>query len=334
MLVPESFLVIVKCMTFNHHAYIEDAMNGFCMQKTSFPYLCIVMDDCSTDGEQEVIKKYVDEHFNTLSTEETDDYFLNLCQHKTNENCYFAVFYLKYNHYHKKSKVPYYSRWQDNCKYIAYCEGDDYWIDAGKLQMQVHFLEENEEYGMCYTKAKKYVQNNKRFQKRAMGGKIDGFEDLLKNGNRIPTLTVCIRRIIWTNYMEDIKPSTRGWLMGDYPMWLYFANETKMKFFECESGVYRILEISASHNKDKSKIISFMIAYCTIQKFFLNYYNIEYTPIIIDYFFWTCNLDELKKINSSYLPLKYWIKKQSGFNIILWKITQQLFLLNYYYKNA
>ena len=152
MSIPESFLVIVRCITFNHHAYIEDAMNGFCMQKTNFPYLCVILDDCSTDGEQEVIKNYIAEYFNLLSTEETDDYVLNLCQHKTNVNCYFAVFYLKYNHYSiKKSKLPYSSKWQDKCKYIALCEGDDYWIDEKKLQMQVDFLEKNEGYSACYS---------------------------------------------------------------------------------------------------------------------------------------------------------------------------------------
>ena len=157
MSLPESFMVIVKCMTFNHHAYIKDAMDGFCMQMTISPYLCIVMDDCSTDGEQEVIENYVVEHFNLLSTEETDDYVLNLCQHKTNDNCYFAVFYLKYNHYSiKKSKVSYYSEWQNKCKYIAICEGDDYWIDGRKLQMQVDFLGENEKYSMVCCRAKQF----------------------------------------------------------------------------------------------------------------------------------------------------------------------------------
>lgn len=152
MPVPESFFVIVKCMTFNHRAYIGDAMNGFCMQNTNFPYLCIVMDDCSTDGEQEVIKKYIAKHFHSIADEETDDYVLNLCRHKTNDNCYFAVFYLKYNHYligKKHDKISYYSKWQDKCKYIAFCEGDDYWIDPTKLQLQADFMENNKDYVLC-----------------------------------------------------------------------------------------------------------------------------------------------------------------------------------------
>lgn len=156
------YMVCVKCMTFNHHAYIEDAMKGFCMQKTDFPYICIVMDDCSTDGEQEEIKRYYQENFDQCDTEETDDYVLNFGRHKINENCYFAVFYLKYNHYSiKKDKNPYYARWYDNCKYVAFCEGDDYWIDEKKLQMQVKFLETNLTYSACYSNVLVVDEENK-----------------------------------------------------------------------------------------------------------------------------------------------------------------------------
>ena len=103
MSIPTSFLVCVKRMTFNHHAYIEDAMNGFVMQETDFPFVCVIIDDASTDGEPEVIN------------DETDDYVRTLGRHKTNENCYFLVIYLKYNHYSiKKSKMPYYAEYQGN----------------------------------------------------------------------------------------------------------------------------------------------------------------------------------------------------------------------------
>ena len=52
-------MVRVSCMTFTHSRFIVDAMNGFCMQQTMFPYICTIFDDCSTDGEQDVIKQYV-----------------------------------------------------------------------------------------------------------------------------------------------------------------------------------------------------------------------------------------------------------------------------------
>ena len=51
------FLVSVRCMTYNHSAYIENALDGFTMQKTDFPFVCIIMDDASTDGEQEVLRE-------------------------------------------------------------------------------------------------------------------------------------------------------------------------------------------------------------------------------------------------------------------------------------
>ena len=59
----KKYLVRVSCMTYNHAPYIVDAMNGFCMQETDFPFVCTIMDDASTDGEQEVIKKYLTDHF-------------------------------------------------------------------------------------------------------------------------------------------------------------------------------------------------------------------------------------------------------------------------------
>ena len=57
------FLVCARCFTYNHAPYIEDAMNGFCMQQTHFPYVCVIVDDASTDGESEVIKNYLQTHF-------------------------------------------------------------------------------------------------------------------------------------------------------------------------------------------------------------------------------------------------------------------------------
>ena len=91
-------MVHVTCITFNHAPYIVDAMNGFCKQKTTFQYVCTIFDDYSTDGEQEVIRKYLQEHFNledksVVRNEETDDYLLTFARHKTNENCFFAVYY-------------------------------------------------------------------------------------------------------------------------------------------------------------------------------------------------------------------------------------------------
>lgn len=133
-------------------------MNGFTMQQTDFPFVCIIVDDASTDGEQDVIRQYLSNQFNlednnVVRQEETDDYYLTHAQHKTNLNCYFTVFLLKYNHYKKKAKGPYFKEWTENVKYVAMCEGDDYWTDPLKLQKQIDFLGNHTDYSMCFHRA-------------------------------------------------------------------------------------------------------------------------------------------------------------------------------------
>ncbi len=163
------FKVCIHCFTYNHAPFIADALNGFTKQQTTFPFVCVVIDDASTDEEQEVIRKYLEEYFEledktVVRNEETDDYTLTFAQHKTNKNCYFAVFNLKYNHYQKKKpKQPYLSEWEQRAEYIAYCEGDDYWSLSSKLQKQVDFLDKHPDYIMCSHDYIKYFENEKTF---------------------------------------------------------------------------------------------------------------------------------------------------------------------------
>ena len=156
------WMVCVRCFTFNHALYIEDAMNGFTMQQTNFPYVCCIVDDASTDGEQDVIRNYLKINFDLTDksffrNEETDDYELIYARHKTNHNCFFATFFLKYNHYSspekKARKFLYIGEWWDNAKYFALCEGDDYWINSTKIQKQVDFMEVHSDYSMCFHNA-------------------------------------------------------------------------------------------------------------------------------------------------------------------------------------
>ena len=96
--------VCVSCFTYNQSPYILECLNGFTQQETTFPFVCTIVDDASTDGEQDVIKKYLEDNFNlddhsVVRHEETDDYVLTFAQHKSNAYCYFAVLFLKYNHY-------------------------------------------------------------------------------------------------------------------------------------------------------------------------------------------------------------------------------------------
>ena len=151
------FKVCVRCFTFNQSKYIEDAMNGFTMQQTDFPFVCCIVDDASTDGEQNVIKKYMDMHFdysqNSVSFEKETDYADVLyAQHHVNKNCYFVIILLKENHYSQnKTKMQYLKEWRDICEYEAICEGDDYWIESNKLQEQVNYMQNHIDCSLCHT---------------------------------------------------------------------------------------------------------------------------------------------------------------------------------------
>ena len=266
------WMVRVSCMTYNHAPYITDALNGFCMQETTFPYVCVIVDDASTDGEQEVIKQYLQEHFDLedksiVRNEETDDYILTFARHKTNKNCYFAVLYLKYNHYSiKKSKAPYLKEWQDKCKYIAACEGDDYWIHPRKLQMQVDFLEKNDEYGMVYTN---YYE---RIGDTIQNGKfrpVYNIEDCLLKKGYIPTPTTLFRTSIYLQCDFSTK-----FLLGDLPIWAQIMHVSKIERLIDITTVYRILPESASHSRDYEKRQTFIISTWEARKYFADKYGL------------------------------------------------------------
>ena len=252
MIPQPDFLVRVSCMTYNHAPYIVDAMNGFTMQQTDFPYVCTIIDDASADGEQEVIKAYLKVHFdlddNSIAyNEETEDYVLTFARHKSNLNCYFAIIYLKYNHYNiKKSKQPYVSRWS-NTKYVALCEGDDYWTDHKKLQKQVTFLEEHLEYNVCSHNFFKYFEKEDTFSNYSRyscifdKNQLQFYEYSLDNYFKewyIQTLTCVYRN---GGYLNNI-PREKYKHYRDDIFYYYLLKQGKGVLLKDVMGVYRIHE--------------------------------------------------------------------------------------------
>lgn len=150
----DDYLVSVLCMTYNQSAYISDSLNGFAMQQTNFPFVAVIVDDASTDGEQEVIKSYIEEHFDHSEGSgykgwETGDACWIFARHKGNENCHFVAVLLKRNLYKEQEKKEAVIKDWMNAKYIALCEGDDYWTDPLKLQKQVDVMEGDESVSIC-----------------------------------------------------------------------------------------------------------------------------------------------------------------------------------------
>lgn len=244
-------LVSISCITYNHEPYIAQTLDGFLIQKTDFPFEVLIHDDASTDRTADIIREY-------------EAKFPKLIK----------PIYQKENQY-SKGFTSVSATWnfpRAKGKYIALCEGDDYWIDENKLQMQVDFLENNPEYGMCYGRAKQFIQNIQKKSRVLIGKNVKDFEDLLFNGNRVPTLTTVFRKDLLNNYLKEIYPQDKGWLMGDYPMWLYFAHESRIKFIDKVTSVYRVLENSASHSRNIEKSVNFAKSVWEIQNFFSETY--------------------------------------------------------------
>lgn len=140
--------VVVLTITYNHSKYIEDTLKGFAMQQTDFPFLCCVFDDASTDGEQDVLKKWVENHCNPNEIEVYDHPLTIILKapDKVNPNCIYVIHLQKVNTWGKPEKKRLINYWSMFGEYIALCEGDDYWVEPLKLQHQVNFLEKNKDF--------------------------------------------------------------------------------------------------------------------------------------------------------------------------------------------
>lgn len=274
------FKVGCRCITYNHAPYITETMNGFCIQKTDFPFVCMIIDDASNDGEQSIIRKFLKEHFDftpySVSYEKETEYAdIIYARHKANTNCYFVVLFLKENHYSQgKSykKYQYILEWSSLCKYIALCEGDDYWIDASKIQKQADYLDEFADCGMCYTKALKYFQKAEKLGSKPYGGNGEEYVNFLET-NCVPTLTAIIRNNVLNEFYERICPETKKWRMGDLPLWLFISHEYKVKFLDEVTGVYRVNESSASQSTNLQVYLDFMESAYQIRMFFIDYFG-------------------------------------------------------------
>ena len=267
----ESILVAIYCLVYNHESYLRDCFEGFVMQKTNFRFVAVVHDDCSTDNSVAIIREYAEKYPDIIK----------------------PIFEVE-NQYSKQDgsldKILQESIYKINTKYVAFCEGDDYWTDPDKLQKQVDFLEANPQYGMVHTQASVYVQEKNSYGNEIKGRDVSSFEQLLCNCT-IATLTVLIRRELLVQYYDEINPKQYRWLMGDYPLWLYCATKAKIHFIPEITATYRKLANSASHSSDLRKELRFWESSHNIQLYYaakehvpaslLHKINNEYEELII-----------------------------------------------------
>ena len=121
-----TILVSVHCLTYNHEKYIADAIDSFLMQKTNFKFEILIHDDASTDRTADIIREYEKRYPDLIKP-----------------------IYQTENQYSKDMSVNQINMKRATGKYIAICEGDDYWIDPYKLQKQVDYMEKHPECSLC-----------------------------------------------------------------------------------------------------------------------------------------------------------------------------------------
>lgn len=126
----------IICITYNQKDYIKQCLDGFIMQKTNFEFVAYIGDDCSTDGTIEIIQEYEQKYPNIIKG----------IYHNQNVG-------VNQNLLDVMSKC--------NTRYVAICEGDDYWTDPYKLQKQVDYLEEHSEYSACFHPVRIKWENGK-----------------------------------------------------------------------------------------------------------------------------------------------------------------------------
>ncbi len=233
--------VSIATVTYNHEAYLKKTLDSFLAQKTNFQYEIVIGEDCSTDRTRDVFYKY---------------------QNKYPEKIH--VITSEKNVGSQKNAL----RTINACigKYIAMCEGDDYWTDPYKLQKQVDFLEENSEYGLISsdinlidTDGNLLPDNNMVLKQRANRKPKVDFFDLLGT-NLINTLTVCTRADLMKELAERVLNENLCFVY-DYWFWLNISLKSKIRISYEKTASYRVHEGDISHNNKKLSLQS-----CYIQK--------------------------------------------------------------------
>ncbi len=242
-------MVSINCITYNHEKYIKEALEGFLMQKTNFKYEILIHDDASTDNTANIIKKYEKKHPNIIKP-----------------------IYQKENQYSKGIKINFeFNYKRSKGKYIALCEGDDYWTDPYKLQKQVDFLETHKEFSMCFHSVEKIdedgnVLNYKLWPNNTRTKEIITLKDILK-GNYLATASIVFRNNL-INY-DDYENLSRNLFFGDWVFQVLVAIKGPIYFINENMGVYRITNKGVTKSTDTLKKLEDILEfYKRLEKYF------------------------------------------------------------------
>lgn len=227
-------MVSIRCITYNHELYIRQCLEGFVMQKTTFRFEAVVHDDASTDGTASIIKEYAEKYPNLIKPIfETENQWSK--------------------HDNSLRKIM-----DDACKgkYIAICEGDDYWTDPLKLQKQVDFLESNSNCSLICNRTERYseshncfVSDNVCYEQSQYVNPTDIIE---KGGLFISTCSVVYRSSVKENYPDYCFNCH----VGDYPLAIMSAMKGDVYYLNERMSVYRIENYTSWVGRQKGNYLS------------------------------------------------------------------------------
>ncbi|MEY8339213.1 glycosyltransferase [Lachnospiraceae bacterium 62-35] len=210
--------VSICCLAYNHETYIRDALDSFLMQKTTFPIEILIHDDASTDKTADIIREYEKRYPDVVKP-----------------------IYQKENQYSKgvKNISGIFNFPRAEGRYIAMCEGDDYWIDPGKLEKQVSYLEAHPDCTLCFHSARQVTVD---------GSITDGYMRPYRGSRRVEpediidkTSGYAMNSMVFPAEIVK-KPPDYYWNcpIGDIPMQLMMASKGWAYYMDETMSVYRV----------------------------------------------------------------------------------------------
>ncbi len=254
--VTEDPYVSVIVQTYMHVDYIAECLDGILMQRTDFSFEILVGEDESKDGTRDICIKYAEKNADKIRL------FLHSRENTLHiENNPTGRFNLIWNLTHAKGK------------YIAFCEGDDYWTDSYKLQKQVDFMDANREYDLCYTDVNFYYQKENKIDKAVIISKPQDFpvysnvKLFLEREGYVAPCTWLFRKECLNYFSLNSEFSD-----GTYAMIMDVLANSKIYFLPEVTAIYRLLEESASHSSSLIKRYNRFLGLFKTQKYYIKKY--------------------------------------------------------------
>ncbi len=241
-------LVSVCVTTYNHASYLATALDAVLAQRCDFGVEIVLGEDCSSDNTLAICRAYAEkypEKITLITSAENVGWRVNY------RRCVEAA----------------------RGKYIAFCDGDDYWCNENRLAEQVALMEQRPAVGLCYTLAERRDAEGNLVGKFPIGEGHTALDTLLHDWC-IENCTTLARRDLVLDYYATEKPENRTeWLTEDLPMWLYVAARSEVAYIDHATAVHRVFDNSVSHSTDLAKRLAFCDSSSNIKLWFDECYN-------------------------------------------------------------